>query len=310
MGPPEKEQPPVEPGEDQDRRWLKWSHQTGLTRREQLKMMREFERLVLRKQDLRERNKAAGRHERKLDQELRKLSFDNVPSRGRLCIFSHVFDDLCQGSQVLGGILKEIKTEYDLYLNSVLESQEDFHNVPMEFFQDGVCSSIMGTQDLEEARVEVSRLEEKAWEALEENERVRCELQTVLDQPPKDEDMTQGVDGQKLGEGSSPSADQLQLKSQQACNAEEEVQTLERESRESRVSPDTDMAKHSMGDAKPEIIRVLASNEDLRNSNKDFEGNIGAVFQRAKVTENMKQQLWDKIWAALRHGDDTASVNQ
>lgn len=59
-------------------------------------------------------------------------------------------------------------------------------------------------------------------------------------------DMTQQVDGHKLGEGSSTSADQLQLKSQQACNAEE-VQTLERESRESRVSTDTDVAKHSMG---------------------------------------------------------------
>lgn len=68
MGPPEKEQPPVVPREDQDCRWLMWSHQTGQTRREQLKMMREFERLVLRKQDLMERNKAARRHERKLDQ--------------------------------------------------------------------------------------------------------------------------------------------------------------------------------------------------------------------------------------------------
>ncbi|XP_048862434.1 uncharacterized protein C6orf118-like [Brienomyrus brachyistius] len=305
MGHPEKEQPPVKPGEHQDRRWLGWSHQTGLTRREQLKMMREFERLVLRKQDLRERNKAAGRHERKLDQELRKLSFDNVPSRGRLCIISHVFDNLCQGSRVLGGILKEIKTEYDLYLNSLLESQADYHGVPMECSQDGGGGSIMGAQDLEEARVEVSRLEKEAWEALEENERVRCELQSVLDQPCKDEDMTQQVDGQKLGEGSSSSADQLQLKSQQVCNAKEEVQTLERESRESGVSTDT--AKQSMGDAKPEIIRLLASNEHLRNSNKDFEGNISVVFQRAKVTDNMKQQLWDKIWTALRHDGDAAN---
>ncbi|XP_036403154.1 uncharacterized protein LOC118790351 [Megalops cyprinoides] len=119
---------------DPDRYWFTRSYMAGLTRKDQLQMRLEFAHSILKTQDLKEkkclsRSKAIEQYERRLEQGLRKLPVENWPSRERLRIFSNTFDDICNGSQVFGDILRQIKMEYDLYLNSVLDSQSGLQNM-------------------------------------------------------------------------------------------------------------------------------------------------------------------------------------
>ncbi|CAB1311747.1 unnamed protein product, partial [Coregonus sp. 'balchen'] len=123
----------VEEG-NQDRYWFTQSHLGGLTKKDQMRMMKHFDRQVLGKQDLRDRkwisgNKAAEVYEWKLEKELRRLSDQSRPSRDRLGVFSDVFNDVCEGSPVFRDILREIKTDYDLYLNSILDSQTSLEDL-------------------------------------------------------------------------------------------------------------------------------------------------------------------------------------
>ncbi|KAI4900284.1 hypothetical protein NFI96_027459, partial [Prochilodus magdalenae] len=155
---------------DQGRYWFTRSYLAGLTCSDQLMLWKQFDRRVVRKQDLITRNclsgtEAAQRHQRKLQQELGKVPACRGPSTERLAVFSDVFSDVCDGSPAFGSILREIKMEYDLYLNSVISSQSPLQHTAAP------PGALSGTEELEEAERQVSTLEEKVRRALEENDR-------------------------------------------------------------------------------------------------------------------------------------------
>ncbi|XP_041747084.1 uncharacterized protein C6orf118 [Coregonus clupeaformis] len=303
----------VEEG-NQDRYWFTQSHLGGLTKKDQMRMMKHFDRQVLGKQDLRDRKwisgtKAAEVYEWKLEKELRRLSDQSRPSRDRLGVFSDVFNDVCEGSPVFRDILREIKTDYDLYLNSILDSQTSLEDLSVLAPLGGLA--IVGAEDLEEAGNEVSRLGEEAQRALEENDRVRNQFQNARDRVmeiPDDKGLRKEATLPGLirpGEGAVSFIDRVQPKRRQAWIMWEEVQLLQKELKEKMVSiVTTGATERCIRDSKGEIMRLLASNKRFRNTNKDLESNINMILDRVRASEDVKAEVWDKIWIALLHEDD------
>ncbi|KAL4641282.1 hypothetical protein GN956_G11923 [Arapaima gigas] len=299
----------VEPGGSQARCWMTRSHLAGLTRKEQLRMMQELEQHVLKKWDLWEpvwmsSSREAKRLERRLEKELQKLRGEEQLSRERLQVFSALLEDLCCRSHVFGDSLREIKREYDLYLNS-LGSTSDLMPDQMDTLG-CVGSGVAGMQELEEARKEVSRLTEEVRGALEENNRVRQEIQSLQGQTPEDKGVCRETvqDRQKLKECPAYSVAQVQLRAHQVWRMWEEVQNLKKEMKEEMVPKVTvSVTEQRIRESKADIRKLLKSNRHLQKGNKNAERDISAVFTRSKAKDEMKEELWDKIWTALGHGD-------
>ncbi|XP_046885283.1 uncharacterized protein C6orf118-like [Hypomesus transpacificus] len=287
------------PGESpgiQDHFWRTQSYLAGVTKRDQLKMMRQFDRLVVGRQGLQGRgcvagSQAADRHARRLARELAKLPDQSWPSRERLRVFGDVFDDVCNGSPVFGDILGEIKTEYDLYVTSLLDAQSAPNSsvlAPLEALEEG---GIEGAAELQEACQEVSRLGEEARRALEENDRVREEFRLSRDGLMG---IPEGKGAGSRVEAATPQAeacvgplDRVQPHRRQVWDTWQEVQQLETEIRDTMVSTITTSAiERCIRDTKAEVMRLLASSDRYRTTNKELEGHISMVMTQAGVSQD------------------------
>ncbi|XP_041107604.1 uncharacterized protein C6orf118-like [Polyodon spathula] len=164
------------------------SYISGLTRKDQFNMLLDFERGILRTQDMQDMDSKSGyhvvkRHEEKLVQELMKISSASWPSFTCLQVFRDIFNDICNESRVFGGILTQIKTEYELYLESILDNQSAVQHESLQTQLRGMEKKAVITQEVEGARQEVLRQQEIARKALEENEQLRNMLQFELSKP-------------------------------------------------------------------------------------------------------------------------------
>ncbi|XP_069545910.1 uncharacterized protein C6orf118-like [Brachyistius frenatus] len=237
-------------------------------------------------------------HERKLQKELNKLSAQSWPSRDRLAVFSDVFDDVCEGSPVFGRILREIKTDYDLYINHLMASQSLLGNMFLNVLPTDLDSGKVREMGLKDAEKEVCRLEQEARQALEENKRVQNELQNIpTSLRPEDIDMKNISPSGLQDSGTAIGcADSIQFKRIQVLSAWKEIQELEEEIKEKLVSTVTTTAtERRIKDRKTEIMKLIASNERLRIINKDLENNINVVLNREKAGKAIRRMLWDQI---------------
>ncbi|XP_034065609.1 uncharacterized protein C6orf118-like isoform X4 [Gymnodraco acuticeps] len=243
------------------------SDEKGLNKNGQLKTKQLFRRQDIAMQDLWGGINVAEIHERKLQKELRRLSAQSWPSRDRLAVFSDVFDDVCEDSPVFGRILREIKSLVTSLkaLSNEKESQTD----------------------LAFAVKEVCRLEQEARKALEENKRVRNKSQNVpATAGPEDSDT------QRLQDNTS--------KRLQVLSTWREIQHLEEEVKRKPVSSVTiaDTERH-VKEQRKEILRLIASNDRLKITNKDLENNINMVLSKEKASKAMRRMLWDEIHSNL-----------
>ncbi|XP_034007827.1 uncharacterized protein C6orf118-like isoform X1 [Trematomus bernacchii] len=259
------------------------SDEKGLNKNGQLKTKQLFRRQDIAMQDLWGGINVAEIHERKLQKELRRLSAQSWPSRDRLAVFSDVFDDVCEDSPVFGRILREIKTDYDLYVNHLMAS----HGMSLETSLKALSNEKESQTDLELAVKEVCRLEQEARKALEDNKRVRNKSQNVpATAGPEDSDT------QRLQDNTS--------KRLQVLSTWREIQHLEEEVKRKPVSSVTiaDTERH-VKEQKKEILRLIASNDRLKITNKDLENNINMVLSREKANKAMRRMLWDEIHSDL-----------
>ncbi|XP_056292190.1 uncharacterized protein C6orf118-like [Pseudoliparis swirei] len=247
------------------------SDQKGLSNEGQSKSTQQFGRQVRAKQGLWAGTHVAEMHERKLQKELRRLSAQSWPSRARLAVFSDVFDDVCEGSPVFGRILREIKTDYDLYANHLMASQSLRHKKSL-----GTSLRYLGNDkgrqmELKDAIKEVFRLEQEFQRAQEENKRVRDESHNVpATKGPEDSDMTNTpLSGLHDGGTADGSTSSVQSKRLQVLITWRENQQLEEELKEKPVSFGTTTATElCIKDVKTEIMRLIASNDRLKTTNK------------------------------------------
>ncbi|XP_034065607.1 uncharacterized protein C6orf118-like isoform X2 [Gymnodraco acuticeps] len=259
------------------------SDEKGLNKNGQLKTKQLFRRQDIAMQDLWGGINVAEIHERKLQKELRRLSAQSWPSRDRLAVFSDVFDDVCEDSPVFGRILREIKTDYDLYVNHLMAS----HGMSLVTSLKALSNEKESQTDLAFAVKEVCRLEQEARKALEENKRVRNKSQNVpATAGPEDSDT------QRLQDNTS--------KRLQVLSTWREIQHLEEEVKRKPVSSVTiaDTERH-VKEQRKEILRLIASNDRLKITNKDLENNINMVLSKEKASKAMRRMLWDEIHSNL-----------
>ncbi|GLD68533.1 uncharacterized protein AKAME5_001984600 [Lates japonicus] len=279
------------------------SDHEGLNNEDQLKTKQWFGRQFIAKQDPWAGINVAEMHERKLQKELKKLSVQSWPSRDRLAVFSDVFDDVCESSPVFGRILREIKTDYDLYVNHMMASLSPVHDLSVNASLEGLDNSKVREMELEDAEKEVSRLEEEARRALKENKRVRNDLQNVpVITAPEDFDMKNvSLSGlQDIGTATD-TTNSVQFKKLQVLNLWKEIQQLEEEIKERTVSTVTTTAtERCIKEIKTQTMRLMASNDRLKTTNKNLENKINMVLNREKASKTIRRTLWDEIESDLQ----------
>ncbi|XP_047207368.1 uncharacterized protein C6orf118-like isoform X1 [Girardinichthys multiradiatus] len=277
------------------------NHET-LDNEGQVEVKLRFEKADTAKQDVREGPKVAEVCKRKLQKELKKLSGLSWPSRDRLAVFSDVFDDVCEGSPVFGRILREIKAEYDLYINHLMDSHSSRDNVTLQaLIQDIGEIKISDKDKVDYAEKEVCRLEEEVRGTLEENKRVQDELNNLLaviqQSSIKNTSLSRNEDSGAAIDHTSI----VQFRRLQVLNVLEEIQQLEGELQTKLASTVAAAAsERRVKDLKTETINLIASNDRLRTINKDLQKNISLVLDRERPRRAITQMLWSEIHKDLQ----------
>ncbi|XP_017318923.1 uncharacterized protein C6orf118 [Ictalurus punctatus] len=299
---------------EQDSCLFSLSHEDGLTWSDRLRRRQRFDTQVLGTKDLTTRKCLSGReaakqHEHRLQQALRKLPAGGGPCRERLAIFSEVFDDVCDGSPVFGSVLREIKTEYDLYMKSLLFSQSPLQDK-------SACTPFGASTEarkLKDAARQVLLLEQEARSSLEENDSIRREYEdaqakALVDQKEDGRGSESCDTGQRdevafseVKQCELSSIAQVEAKRQQVWKVWNEVQSLQKDIRETMVSTVTTSAlENCIRDSEEEILNLAASNVLLLKTNKDLEQNVSTFL---KVSEETKTRAWEKIRTTLNGHD-------
>ncbi|XP_022599642.1 uncharacterized protein C6orf118 homolog isoform X2 [Seriola dumerili] len=279
------------------------SAQKRLNNEDQLKTNQWLGRQFTAKHNLWARINVAEKHERKLEKELKKLSVQNWPSRDRLAVFSDVFDDVCESSPVFGRILREIKTEYDLYVNHMMASQSPLPDMSQNTSLEDLSIGKLREKEVEDAEEEVCRLEQEARRALKENKRVQNELQNVpAITGPEDSDMKNvSLSGLQDSGTAIGHTDSVQFKRLQVLNMWREIQQLEEEIKEKLVSTvTTTTTERRIKDLTTETVRLIALNERLKTTNKNLENKINIVLNREKLNKTIRRTLWEEIRCDLQ----------
>ncbi|XP_062257535.1 uncharacterized protein C6orf118-like [Platichthys flesus] len=276
------------------------SNHGELNEKVHLNIKQWFGREFIAKQDLWAGRGVVEMHERKLQKELKKLSVQSWPSRDRLAVFSDVFDDVCESSPVFGRILREIKTDYDLYVNHMMDSQsaprDKLLNISLEDL--GRCKEM--EVELDEAEKEVCRLEQEARRALQENRRVRNESHNV---PaligPEDSAMKSLQDSDALTPLSH--RDSVQVKRLQVLNMWREIRQLEEEIKEKLVcTVTTTAAEKHIKHLKSDRVRLIAINDRLKATSENLENKINMVLNREKSSKTIRRTLWNDLHSDLQ----------
>ncbi|XP_039995644.1 uncharacterized protein C6orf118-like isoform X2 [Xiphias gladius] len=279
------------------------SDQERLNNEEQLKTKQWFGRQFIAKQDLWAGTDIVEMHERKLEKALKKLSVQSWPSRARLVVFSDVFDDVCESSPVFGRILREIKTDYDLYVNHMMASQSPLHDMLLNTSLKDLSNSKVREMELEDAEKEVQRLEQEARRVLKENKRVQKELHNVpAITGPEDSDMKNiSLSGLRDSGSAISHTNSVQFKRLQVLYMWTEIQQLEEEIKEKLVSTViTTATERCIKEIKTETMRLIASNDRLKTTNKNLENKINIVLDKEKSSKTIRRTLWDEIQCDLQ----------
>ncbi|XP_064411380.1 uncharacterized protein C6orf118 [Latimeria chalumnae] len=174
---------------------------------------------------------------RVLPGELMKIGLVCRPHFGRLQVFRDVFGDICNESILCGDILKEIKKEYDVYLEALLDSQPAAQYQTLQAQLQTLERRAVSTEEVKEAMLRVRALEQEARDALQRNEEIRNELESeLLVSKPPDEDgesvPQRTTDNTKEEPHSIGIADQVQAKRCRILIILEELQELKKDIRE------------------------------------------------------------------------------
>ncbi|XP_014865758.1 PREDICTED: uncharacterized protein C6orf118 homolog [Poecilia mexicana] len=233
-------------------------------------------------------------YERKLRKELKKLSGLSWPSRDRLAVFSDVFDDVCEDLPVFGRILREIKTEYDLYINHMMETHSSQDNVPLQPFVSDIDYFIVSDKEVEGAEKGVCSLEEEAKIALRDNKRAQDELKNFPDEcsSRRKTSLSRKEDsGMPIDDSNT-----VQVRKLQVLNVLEEIQHLEEEIHERMACAVAIAAtERKLKALQAETINLIVSNDRLRTLSKDLQNNITLVLDREKPIEVVRRMLWKEI---------------
>lgn len=285
------------------------SHHGGVTKKDQFHQLKTFERDVLRKQDAAEqkvlsRSEVAERLEKKLQQDMELLVGHHGlgPDYPRIQVHSNVFEELIQESPTFGYMLRTIKTEYDNYLGSLLDGEIVKHKILETQVKQ---LSARGTSNSDTLAVEVanvSDLESRAKQLLEENESLRQELlmeeskadEPELRQPPKKINVRH--------EAASPDlADQIDELRMAIVAKLDSLQALKTTLRTECV-PSTVCThlEQCIKETEVEIQKLTSQKEFFERNIADMEKSLQGAIETADTTERDAKRVWKKITEVKR----------
>ncbi|XP_072907662.1 uncharacterized protein C6orf118-like [Hemitrygon akajei] len=272
----------------------------GVTKADQFRKLLEFEKRVLMKQDLLDRDimsgyKAVVKHEWKLAHELMKLGHLPAPNLKRLHVFSDVFEDICRDSTMFRKILSEIKVEYDAYLMSLLESQPTNRHKTFQAEFQMLKNRPVKTHHVEEAYQRVLNLEKEAKLALQRNDELRNELDRELPKP-KQQDVQPIMKPVKTKAHQLSNTEKIMLLKNRIDQTNAQIQELESELKNSMVPSAVIIAmQSSLRDSQGEVAKLQQSNAFLHRKIAAFENYVENILNEHKVNRSVRESFWQMV---------------
>ncbi|KAJ1152733.1 hypothetical protein NDU88_005508 [Pleurodeles waltl] len=278
----------------------------GLTKRDQMTMLLQFDKDFLKTQDLLElndfnKNITVQNLENKMTQELMRSSDSCPPHFQRLQIISGCFEDLCNESVIFGHLLGQIKNVYDGYLNCLLDSHpEEQYEILLEQIRSMKIRAV-DSNDVRQAKHDVKKLEEEAFASLEKNEQLRNQLETVAKRNSEvlgiesEQNIVIGEPGEK--HNTPTLVEQFETKRRQVFAAWQELQEVEQHVKEHMAHvTDAHTVERYIQDAKTETTELETSNIFLERACKNVESNV----QKALDKQTIKLEDQEEIQLLLR----------
>ncbi|XP_052808013.1 uncharacterized protein LOC128236918 [Mya arenaria] len=282
------------------------SFTTGITKTDQFNKLKEFETVVLRKQDTREQKvlsgmKAVQHLEKRLEEDLEMMNLGGVgPNFHKLQVYSNSFEDLIEETSTFGYMLKCIKSEYDGYITKLLDSQTPQHS---RLLRDQVEQmSARGTSrpaELAEAKQRVATLEEAATEGIEENERLRAQVaeeEEWLANAPEPEPPSIPIISHFVDDTPVELADEIEHGKALILEKLDALTELRRKLRLEYV-PLTVCThlEQCIKETQIEVQKLLKQNEYFERSNNEMETELRDSIQDADTSERDARRIWKKV---------------
>ncbi|XP_054451188.1 uncharacterized protein C6orf118 homolog [Pteronotus mesoamericanus] len=288
------------------------SYLAGLTKADRFRRLLRFQRDVLGTQDLLVNDftgrRAARRHEKKLEQELRRGCL--CGPHNKLQVLSSIFADVCNSSLLFGDILKEVKDEYELYMAILL------HTRPAERFQtlladaEGLERRPVTTAEVRQAREQLQALVAATKAALEHNDKLRSELEAErrLLQAARESAESSEKNGRK--EEHLTLIDKVENKRCEILKKLDEIQALETEIKTTLVHTGIlHITESRIKSIETEAIKLERTNTILTRKINVMENQVKRWLGKG-IGEEEQRKLWGFIeeYIKLKETDDNSQV--
>ncbi|XP_006755245.2 PREDICTED: uncharacterized protein C6orf118 homolog [Myotis davidii] len=212
------------------------------------------------------------------------------------------FEDVCSSSLLFGGILKEVKDEYELYMAVLLSAQ------PTEQYQTlleearGLVTSSVKTEDVARAREELRALVAATNAALEHNDRLRGELaeerRRLRCAQEKAESSEKHVSKE---EEHLTLTDQVERKRCEVLQKLDEIQALEQEMKTTLVHTGVlQIAESRVKSIETETIKLERANIILKKKIDTAENQVKQFLGRSELSGEEQRNLWEFIKEYVR----------
>nr|KAF6277260.1 hypothetical protein mPipKuh1_001866 [Pipistrellus kuhlii] len=287
------------PGPDRYQRLT--AYLAGLTRADRLAKFLHFQRRVLATQDLRQPAftgaRAARRLESKLEQELQAVCECDPQELHRLEVCSRAFEDICSSSLLFGGILREVKDEYELYMAILLSAQPTATYQTLMEEARGLASSSVKTVDVTQAREELRALMAATNAALERNDRLRGELAEEQRQLQCAQERAESSEKEvREGEEQLTLIDKVERKRCEVLQKLDEIRDLEREMKTALVHTGTlQVIESRVKSIETETIKLERANIILKKKINDTYSQVKQCLGKSLPSVEEQQGLWEFI---------------
>ncbi|XP_054346492.2 uncharacterized protein C6orf118 homolog isoform X1 [Pongo pygmaeus] len=270
----------------------------GVTSADRYRMFLRFQKEVLARQDLLKNDftgsKAAAGHERKLQQELQKICTCSPQHFNRLHVFGKIFEDICNSSLIFGDLLKKVKDEYELYMAMLLESQPAAQYEALLAQLKALGQRPVKTADMDLAREELRMLVRATKAALEQNDRLRNELETELALLQSAKERSESSEKHIIDEDQLTLIEKVEKKRCEILSKWDEIQALEKEIKTTLVHTGiSDITENRIKSIEHEAIQLETENMILKKKIKVTENHVKQII--GKMSEERQEGLWKFI---------------
>nr|XP_054753191.1 uncharacterized protein C6orf118-like [Lytechinus pictus]XP_054753192.1 uncharacterized protein C6orf118-like [Lytechinus pictus]XP_054753194.1 uncharacterized protein C6orf118-like [Lytechinus pictus]XP_054753195.1 uncharacterized protein C6orf118-like [Lytechinus pictus] len=298
-------------GRDLHKQQFVQSHLAGITKKDQLNRFLDFQKNVLRKEEMYEKGVLTGRKavehlERKLYEKLQELSVEtrfSAPNFHRLQIYSDVWDELIDETPTFARVLQDIKSEFDLYMGSLLDTQPHKHSEILSQQVRGLTASgVVLPGELTIGQEVVKKMEKQTKDLLEENERLREKLrqeqyavarlpQVIVNTDPYAKSANSKEEQIVLGHG-----DQVLEYHNEILALQEEIEELTEDLHKHHVPRSIcDHMEGCLRDTEAEVLKLLSTNEYLEKTIQGLGVDVDKLLERYDAPDTDIRAIWKSI---------------